>query len=128
MSSPPGPTRLGAGRTGSPRVLPLPGPGDSLGGRPLRQPSAEPLGQCDDDALGAADVTEPIAVLVLRQLADEFGAVSAQAWLGAAPRQPFRCLNQAMNKAPAPWPGCDSAFDTQLQVLALIVVGSARSL
>ncbi len=46
---------------------------DSLGERPLRQPSAELLGQCDDDALGAADVTEPIAVLVLLQLADEFG-------------------------------------------------------
>jgi hypothetical protein len=28
---------------------------------------------------GAADVTEPIAVLVLRQLADEFGAVGVQA-------------------------------------------------
>ena len=36
------------------------------------------LGQCDDDALGAADVTEPIAVLVLRQLANEFGAVGVQ--------------------------------------------------
>jgi len=29
--------------------------------RPLRQPSAELLGQCDDDALGAADVTQPVA-------------------------------------------------------------------
>jgi len=41
--------------------------------------SAELLGQRDDDALGAADVAEPIDVLVLRQLADEFGAVGAQA-------------------------------------------------
>jgi len=49
------------------------GQDDSLGERPLRQPSAELLGQCDDDALGAADVTEPIAVLVPLQLADEFG-------------------------------------------------------
>ena len=37
--------------------------------RPLRQPSAELLSQCDDDALGAADATEPTAVLVLLQLA-----------------------------------------------------------
>ena len=50
-----------------------------MGERPLRQPSAELLGQCDDDALGAADVTEPIAVLVLLQLANEFGAVGVQA-------------------------------------------------
>ena len=41
-----------------------------FGERPLRQPSAELLGQCDDDALGAADVTEPTAALVLRQTAD----------------------------------------------------------
>src|SRR5215831_852159 len=42
-------------------------------------PLADLLGQCDDDALGAAEVTEPVAVLVLRHLAEEFGAVSAQA-------------------------------------------------
>jgi hypothetical protein len=41
--------------------------------------SAELLGQRDDDALGAADVAEPIAVLVLLQLADEFGAMGVQA-------------------------------------------------
>ena len=41
--------------------------------------SAELLGERDDDALGAADVTEPILVLVLRQLANEFGAMGAQA-------------------------------------------------
>jgi hypothetical protein len=41
--------------------------------------STELLGQRDDDALGAADVAEPIAVLVPRHLADEFGAVGAQA-------------------------------------------------
>src|SRR5207247_6872285 len=40
--------------------------------------SAELLGQCDEDALGAADVTEPIAVLVLHHLADEFGAIGLQ--------------------------------------------------
>jgi hypothetical protein len=43
------------------------------------QPSADLFGQSDDDALGAADVAEPIDVLVLLQLADEFGAVGAQA-------------------------------------------------
>ena len=41
--------------------------------------SAELLGQRDDDALGAADVAEPIAVLVLLQLADQFGAMGMQA-------------------------------------------------
>jgi hypothetical protein len=42
-------------------------------------PLADLLGQCDDDVLGAAEVTEPVAVLVLRHLAEEFGAVGAQA-------------------------------------------------
>jgi hypothetical protein len=46
---------------------------------------------------------------------------------GAA-RQPLRCRNQAMSRAPAPWPGWGSEFDTQLQVAALIVVGPARLL
>src|ERR671926_662985 len=41
--------------------------------------SAEPLGQADDDALRAAHEAEPVDVLVLRDLADEFGAVGAQA-------------------------------------------------
>src|SRR5947208_17088545 len=41
--------------------------------------SAELLGQRDDDALRTAVVTERIAVLVLRHLANEFGAVGAQA-------------------------------------------------
>jgi hypothetical protein len=44
-----------------------------------RNVSAELLGQRNDDALGAADVAEPIAVLVLVQLADEFGAMGVQA-------------------------------------------------
>src|SRR4051794_41424164 len=41
--------------------------------------SAELLGQPDDDALGATHEAEPIAVLVLRDLADEFCTVGAQA-------------------------------------------------
>src|SRR5919197_6261149 len=41
--------------------------------------SVERLGQCDDDALGAAHIAEPIAVLVLHDLADKLGAVAAQA-------------------------------------------------
>src|SRR3712207_2762497 len=41
--------------------------------------SAELLGQSDDDALRATQEAEPVAVLVLRDLADEFGTVAAQA-------------------------------------------------
>src|SRR5919109_2989949 len=44
--------------------------------------SAELLGQSDDDALRATQEAEPVAVLVLRDLADEFGAVAAQAGSG----------------------------------------------
>src|SRR5947208_15528135 len=40
---------------------------------------AELLGKPDNDALGAADVAEPIRVLVLHHFADQFGAVGAQA-------------------------------------------------
>ena len=41
--------------------------------------SAELLGQSDDDALRATQEAEPVAVLVLRDLADELGTVVAQA-------------------------------------------------
>jgi hypothetical protein len=41
--------------------------------------SAELLGQPDDDALRATQKAEPVDVLVLRDLADEFGTVAAQA-------------------------------------------------
>lgn len=41
--------------------------------------SAERLGQRDDDAFRAADVAEPVHVLVLRHLADERSAVGLQA-------------------------------------------------
>src|ERR671923_2815417 len=41
--------------------------------------SAELLGQSDDDALRATQEAEPVDVLVLRHLADEFGTVAAQA-------------------------------------------------
>ena len=46
---------------------------------PALNASAELLGQLDDDALGAADVAQPVAVLVLHQLAHEFGIVGEQA-------------------------------------------------
>jgi len=47
--------------------------------RPARQvASADLLGQGDDDARGAAEVAEPEDALVLRHLAEEFGAVAAQ--------------------------------------------------
>ena len=38
---------------------------------------AELLGQSDDDPLRAAHEAEPVDVLVLRDLADEFGTVAA---------------------------------------------------
>src|SRR5262249_57510483 len=41
--------------------------------------SAELFGECDDDALRAADVAEPIAVLVLRHLSNELRALGVQA-------------------------------------------------
>ena len=44
--------------------------------------SEEFLGQRDDDARRAAHVAEPVFVLVLDHLADEFGAVGAQAGHG----------------------------------------------
>src|SRR5260370_37909926 len=46
---------------------------------PRRLASADLFGQGDDDARGAAEVAEQEDVLVLRYLAEEFGAVGAQA-------------------------------------------------
>jgi hypothetical protein len=40
--------------------------------------SADLLGQRDDDPLGAADVAEPVAVLVLHHLSNELRAVGSQ--------------------------------------------------
>src|SRR5438309_1147452 len=51
----------------------------SLMHRPARRlASADLFGQGDDDARGAAEVAEPEDALVLRHLAEEFGAVGAQ--------------------------------------------------
>src|SRR5256714_3903603 len=47
--------------------------------RRTHEVSAELLGQSDDDALRATQEAEPVDVLVLRDLADEFGTVAAQA-------------------------------------------------
>ena len=44
-----------------------------------RLASADLFGQGDDDARGAAEVAEPEDALILRHLAEEFGAVGAQA-------------------------------------------------
>src|SRR5918994_5476465 len=44
-----------------------------------RHALAELLGKRDNDALRAADVADPIRVLVLHHFADQFGAVGAQA-------------------------------------------------
>jgi hypothetical protein len=40
--------------------------------------SADLLGERDEDALRATDITEPIAVLVLHKLANQFGTVDAE--------------------------------------------------
>src|SRR6476659_5796800 len=40
--------------------------------------SADLLGERDEDARRATDITEPIAVLVPHQLANQFGAVGAE--------------------------------------------------
>jgi hypothetical protein len=48
-----------------------------VGGGP--DPSADLLGQLDDDPLRAADVAEPVAVLIALQLADELRATGSQA-------------------------------------------------
>jgi hypothetical protein len=42
-------------------------------------PIAELFGQCDHNALGAAEVTESVHVLVLRNFANKFGPVLLQA-------------------------------------------------
>ena len=42
-------------------------------------PIAEFFGQCDHNALGAAEVTESVHVLVLRNFANKFGPVLLQA-------------------------------------------------
>src|SRR5258706_8907168 len=47
--------------------------------RPWYHALPELLGKPDNDALRAADVAEPIRVLVLHHVADQFGAVGAQA-------------------------------------------------
>src|SRR4051812_44263797 len=53
----------------------------SAGGSAIlcRGASAQLLGQPDDDALRATQEAEPVAVLVLRELADERCTVAAQA-------------------------------------------------
>src|SRR5437763_2591702 len=71
----------GAGAGGSPRSHRA-GDGQYRPGPPPAAPmevSAELLGQSDDDALRATQEAEPVDVLVLRDLADEFGTVAAQA-------------------------------------------------
>lgn len=41
--------------------------------------SPNPLCQCDEDVLGAAEVAEALDLLVLRHLAKEFGTMLLQA-------------------------------------------------
>ncbi len=68
-SSAPGGSRHGAASKVDDRLIAL---------SATRELSAELLGQRDDDALWATDVAKAIAVLVLLQLANEFGAVGLQ--------------------------------------------------
>jgi len=49
-----------------------------------RLASADLFGQGDDDARGAAEVAEQEDALVLRHLAEEFGAVGAQTGDGSS--------------------------------------------
>src|SRR3954470_14905943 len=44
----------------------------------LASVSADPLGEPDEDALGASDVAEPIDVLVLDDLVDELGTMLSE--------------------------------------------------
>jgi len=55
------------------RRVDLDGVARLVGDRRRPDPSADLFGQLDDDSLGAADVAEPVAVLVAHQLADELG-------------------------------------------------------
>src|SRR6266540_27659 len=50
--------------------------GEAVGGRP--EPSADLLRQLDDDSLRAADVAEPVAVLVALHPANELRAAGSQ--------------------------------------------------
>src|SRR5207248_11356023 len=65
--------RGGSGPTGRAVRRRYPGAG------PFTDRSPDLLRELDDDPLGATDVAEPVAVLVLLQLADEFGSVGPQA-------------------------------------------------
>src|SRR3712207_6334268 len=55
------------------------GPWEGVPEGALSKGFSELLGQSDDDALRATQEAEPVDVLVLRDLADEFGTVAAQA-------------------------------------------------
>jgi hypothetical protein len=65
--------------------------------------SAQLLGRSDDDALRVADVAEQVAVLQPGDLADEFGAVRAQAgttpaWPACPTVRPVRCPTGALRQ------------------------------
>src|SRR5215212_3526316 len=47
--------------------------------RTMRHPSADLLRQLDDDSRRAAHIAEPVAVLVVLQLADQLAAMRSQA-------------------------------------------------
>ena len=64
-----------------------------------RRGSTELLGQSDDEALGATHEAEPVAVLVLRDLADEFGTVAAKAESPPGERRAFEVAGAGFEPA-----------------------------
>lgn len=68
-----------------------------------RHPSAERLGQSDDDALGASDVSEWMYALVLRDLADRFGAMSLQAGNDVRPTRRRRSVRSGRARRGTNW-------------------------
>jgi hypothetical protein len=66
---------------GAAAAAPPPMPGQAVPRAIPRRTRSSPerLGQCDHDALGAADVTQPITVVELHHLANELRALGTQA-------------------------------------------------
>src|ERR1019366_1373208 len=82
--------------------------------------SAELLGQRDDDDLRAADVTEPIAVLALRQLANEFGATGPQAGNDVLDCRTASSPTTRSNRLPSTgaWPSSSRPSSTKKAIVA----------
>ena len=75
--------------------------------------SADLLGERDEDALRATDITEPIAVLVLHQLANQFGTV------GAEPGNDIIDVFDGEHDAPYAWVFGGALFGSALSAVGL---------